>query len=189
DGVVALGASAPADRPLAGALEQHVGGAADAVLFFLAREIARDLMMVAVAGDFVAALDDRFHRLGISFRDAAAGKKGRLDADFVEHAQDAPDAGLGSVLAFRVILVVQFSVGSRPHRLAALKIERDGDRDAIFVGPRNRSLGMILADHTTSAVVTSEPKRLYMSSTGCAKRAEIETERAALRSSEPAISD
>jgi hypothetical protein len=105
-------------------------------------------MVVAVPRDFVAALGDGFHRVGISLRDAAAGEKRGLDVDFVEHAQDPPDAGLRSVLPFRVVLVVQFSVLSRPHRLTALKIESDGNGDAIFIGPRDWSLGMVLDDHS-----------------------------------------
>ena len=48
---------------------------ADSILFFLSGQVAGDLVVVAMSGDFMAPFRDCFHRVGISFGDAAAGQK------------------------------------------------------------------------------------------------------------------
>ncbi|HET9882905.1 MAG TPA: hypothetical protein VFS81_14215 [Candidatus Binatia bacterium] len=48
DGLVALRAGAPTDRPLSGSAQEHVRGAPDAILFLLPGQLAGNFMMVAM---------------------------------------------------------------------------------------------------------------------------------------------
>src|SRR5581483_11567050 len=121
--VGALRARAPAEGPLLGAVENHVGGPLDHVALFVLAEIARHLVMVAVAGHFVSLRDNRRHRLRVSFRDAAAGEKRRLHFVSSEDTEDSVDPGVGTVLALGVFFVVDPAVFVRLHVFPALKIE------------------------------------------------------------------
>src|SRR5689334_3358601 len=122
DAVRALRAGAPADRTPPGARLEHFERAPDDVALFLAREIARDLVVIAVAGHLVAALGDRRQRLGKSLGDPAAGHEGCLYFRLIENAEDAPNTGVRSVFALCVFFVVDLAVLVRLYVLAALKI-------------------------------------------------------------------
>src|ERR1700728_3242598 len=123
EAVGTLRTGAPAERPLSGAAADHVEGLSHHLPFLLAGEVARDLMVIAVTGDLVAAADDGLDRVREPLGDRAAGEKSRLDLLFLEDPQDAPDRRVRPVLALGIFLVVARSVGQRPHVLAALEIE------------------------------------------------------------------
>ncbi len=74
----------------AGRAADHVGGPAHHVVFLIAREIARDLVVIAMTGDLVTIGDDRLDGFRITLGDAAAGDERRLDAFLLENAQNAP---------------------------------------------------------------------------------------------------
>src|ERR1700728_4055285 len=63
EAVETLRTGAPAERPLSGAAADHVEGLSHHLPFLLAGEVARDLMVIAVTGDLVAAADDGLDRL------------------------------------------------------------------------------------------------------------------------------
>ena len=109
--VGALGAGTPPCRSLSGSAQDHVRRAPDHVLLFLARQIAGDFMMVAVAGDLVAMLDDCPRGIRISLGDPAAGHKRRFDLRLVQDSENPPDSGFRTILCLRVFLVIDFAVG------------------------------------------------------------------------------
>src|SRR5262245_26115130 len=147
DAVWALGAGAPADRPVARALLDHVDRAAHHVVLLIAREVAGDLVMVAVPRHFVPAGDDRLHGFRIALGDAPAGQERRLHALLFEDTQDAPHAGIRPVLGLGVFLVIHAAVRQRPHVFAALEIERERDRDPPVVRPEHAVVRMIFLQH------------------------------------------
>jgi hypothetical protein len=103
--------------------------------------------MIAVAGDLVSSLGNSSHRIGISFGYAATRQESGFYIHFIEHAQNSPDSRFRSVFPLSIILVIHFAVWSRPHRLASLKVERDGNGDALVSGPSDFALCMVLNDH------------------------------------------
>src|SRR5215510_1941928 len=121
--VDALRACAPAHRTLARPLHQHVRSPPGHIFFFLSGQVAGDLVVVSMPGDFMSLFRYGFHRVGIPSSDAAASQESRFDFNFVQHSENPPDAGFWSVFAFGVVFVVHFAVGEWPHRLSALKIE------------------------------------------------------------------
>src|SRR6266498_3828931 len=90
---------------------------------FVLGEVARDLVMVAVAGDLVTSLRDGLDRFGIAFSNGAAGEKRPLHAGLVQDAKNSPDTRLGAVFALGPFLVVDFSVFVRLHVLTTLKVK------------------------------------------------------------------
>src|SRR4029079_5453185 len=133
--VGALGTRAPAKRPLLRAIENHVRGSFDYVALFFSPQIARNFMMITMTRDFMALSGNRRQSFGITFGDAAAGKKSCSDFLTGKNPQNPPDPRVGTVFALGVFLVIDTAVLVRLHIFSALKVEAQKNRDARIARP------------------------------------------------------
>src|SRR5262249_50817287 len=147
DRVDALRACAPTHRTFACPLHQHVRSASGHIFFFLSGQVAGDLVVVSMTGNFMSLFGYGFHRIGVPFGDAAASQKSCLDFYFVQHSENPPDTGFRAVFAFGVVFVDHFAVGEWPNRLSALKIESYRHRHSTVLWPEYFSLSVIFSDH------------------------------------------
>src|ERR1043165_8999588 len=79
DGVRALGAGAPAVAAPSGPLLDHGDGLLHHLIFFVARQVAGDLVIVAMALDHMAMIEDGLHGFREALGDGAAGEERGLD--------------------------------------------------------------------------------------------------------------
>jgi len=97
DGVRALGARAPTIAAASRALLDRGDGFLHHLIFLIARQVARDLVIVAVAFDHMAVVEDGLHGLREALRDCPAGKESRLDVLFLQNPQQPVDRMVWSV--------------------------------------------------------------------------------------------
>ena len=131
----------------AGALLNHRDRLFHDRVFLVARQVAGDLVIVAVALDHVAAGEDRLHGLGEALGDRAAGNEGRLDVLLLEDAQQAVDRMVRAVLALAPHLVIEDAVLVRLDVLAALEIESEEHGGALAARPADQVVVMIFLEH------------------------------------------
>ena len=145
--VGALGARAPSDRPLPSALLDHRGSLLYNFPFLLQGQIPRHFVMIAVAGDLVTVLHDRFHLFRIALGDAAAGEKRRSDSCLFENPENPPDAGPRSVFRLGPFFMIHLAVLIRLHVLPTLKVKGQRDGHAPAIRPCQFILNMTLLNH------------------------------------------
>src|SRR5262245_41981336 len=147
DGVGALGAGAPAIAAASRALLDHGDGFLHHLVFLAARQVARDLVIVAMAFDHMAVVEDGLHRLRETLGDRPASQERRLDVLFFQYSQQPVDRMMRAVLTLAPHLVIQDAVLVRLHVLAALEIEGQKDRGALAARPTNQMVVMVFLEH------------------------------------------
>ncbi len=144
--VGALRARAPAHGAAAGAILDHGDGLLHHLVFFIARQVAGNLVIVAMAFDDVAVVEDGLHGFRKALRDRAAGQERRLDVLFLEDSQQPIDRVVRAVFALAPHLVVQNAVLVRFDVFAALEIESEKDRGALAVRPTDQVIVVIFLE-------------------------------------------
>src|SRR5215207_7517240 len=139
DAVRALGAGAPAEWLMSGAVTDHVARPLHHIRFLLAGQLTGTFMVITMACDFMALRDNGFYRFRVTFRDAATGVEGDLDLLFLKNAENAPDAGMRTIFALGPLLIIERSVGERAHVLPALEIQCQDHGGADILGPEKLS--------------------------------------------------
>ncbi len=140
--VRALGAGAPAGRPLLRATENHLRRAFDDVAFFVFAEVARDLVVIPVTGDFMTLRDDVGDGFRIALGDTAARQKRRLDFVGGENPQNSVDAGFRAVFGLGIFFMIHSAIFVGPDIFAALKIKAQEYRHAGIARPIDLAIGM-----------------------------------------------
>src|SRR3954452_5023030 len=150
NGVGALGARAPAIAAPPRALLDHGDRLLHHLIFLIGRQTAGDLVIVAVAFDDMAVIEDSLHRLREALRDRPAGQEGRLDVLFLQNAQQPVDRMVGAVLTLAPHFVVQNAVLIRLHVLAALEIEGQKNRGPLPARPADQMVVVVFLQHGVS---------------------------------------
>src|SRR5215475_4831377 len=150
EGIGALRARAPAMRPPAGALLDHGDGPLHHGVFLVARQVARDLVIVAVAFHHMAVVEDRLHRFREALRDRAAGQERRLDILFLQDPQQPVDRMVRAVFALAPHLVIENAVLVRLAVLAALEIESQKHAGPLGLRPADEVVIVIFFEHACS---------------------------------------
>src|SRR5262245_6077809 len=147
DGVGALRAGAPAVRPPARALLDHGDGPLHHRVFLIARQVARDLVIVAVAFHHMAVVENRLHRFREALRDRAAGEEGRLYVLFLQDPQQPVDRVVRAILALAPHFVIEKAILVRLDVLAALEIEGQKHAGPLALRPADEVVVMIFFQH------------------------------------------
>src|SRR5205807_1640055 len=150
DGARALGARAPAVAAPSGALLDHGDGLLHHLILLIARQVAGDLVIVAVAFHHMAMIKDGLHRLGEALGDRAAGQECGLDVLFLQNPQQSINRVMGTVFTLAPHFVVQNAVLVRLHILAALEIEGQKDRGTLPARPTDEVVVMVFLQHSVS---------------------------------------
>src|SRR6185312_11183547 len=132
-------------------------GVAHHLRLVLAREIARDLVVVAMAFDLVAGILNGLDRVGKALRDGTAGDEGGLHPLFLQDAQQATDRVVRAVLSLAPALIVEDAVLVRLHVLAALKIEGEHHGGPLAMRPADEVIVMIFLEHRMPRDLPTRP--------------------------------
>src|SRR4051794_8287499 len=150
-GVGALRARAPAKRPPAGALLDHGDGPLHHRVLLIAWQVARDLVVIAMAFHYMAVVEDRLYRFREALGDRAAGQEGRLDVLFLQDAQQPVDRVVRAVFALAPHLVIQNAVLVRLDVLAALEVEGQKHAGPLALRPADEVVIVIFLEHGCSS--------------------------------------
>src|SRR5437764_2153342 len=110
DRIRALRARTPAIRPASGPLLDHGNRLLHDLGFLIARQVARDLVIVAVALHHVTLRKDRLDCLGKALRDRPARQECRLDVFFLQNSQQPINCMVRTVFALTPHFVVENAV-------------------------------------------------------------------------------
>src|SRR3954468_11289741 len=147
DGVRALGARAPAVATATGMLLDRGDGLLHYLIFFVARQVAGDLVVVAMALDHMTVIENGLHGLREAVRDGAAGQERRLDVLFLQNPQQPIDRVVRAVFALAPHFVIEDAVLIRLYVLPALEVEGQEDGGAFVVRPTNEVVVMVFLEH------------------------------------------
>src|SRR5687767_6457572 len=147
DAVRALGAGAPTEWLMSGAVADHVARPLHHIPFLLAGQLTGAFVMIAMACDFMPLRDDGLYRFRITFGDTATGIEGDLDLLLLENAENAPDAGVRPIFALGPFLIIERSIRKRAHVLPALEIQCQDHGGADILGPEKFAVVMVIPQH------------------------------------------
>src|SRR5262249_32400575 len=147
DGVRALGARAPAVRAASRPLLDHGDRLLHHLGFVVARQVARDLVVVSVPFHHMTVGKDRLDRFGETLRDGPAGQERRLDVLFLQNPQQPINGMMRAVFALAPHLVILDAVLIRLHVFAALEIEGQKNRGSLSARPTDEMVVVIFLKH------------------------------------------
>ena len=147
DGVRALRARTPAVGAPPSALFDHGDRLIHHLEFFVALEVARDLVIVAVTFHHMAVGEDCLDRFRKTLGDGPARQECRLDVLFLQNPQQPINGMVRAVFALAPHFIVEDAVLVRLHVLAALEIEGQKHGGPLSTRPTDEMVVMVFLEH------------------------------------------
>jgi hypothetical protein len=119
-------------------------------IFFVALQIAGDLVVVTMALDHMAVVENGLHGLREPIGNGAAGQEGGLDVLFLQNAQQPIDRVVRTVFTLAPHFVIEDAVLIRFHVLSTLEVEGQEDAGSLVVRPTNKVVVVVFLEHGVS---------------------------------------
>src|SRR5690349_14506753 len=130
-----LEAASPAIDLLARKAGQNVDRLTNGFQLFRFRQLPGLFMMIAMPRYIMSGCMNRLDRVGVTFRQSAAGNEGRLEIVLFQEAQNPPNCHTGSVFASGILLSINPAFGIRFQTFGALIVEDKINRTSVRLRP------------------------------------------------------
>src|SRR5919109_955565 len=150
DGVRTLRARTPAVGAPTSALFDHRDRLLHHLDFFVAPEVARDLVMIAVTFHHMAMGENRLDRFWKTLGDGSACQECRLDVLFLQNPQQPINGMVWAVFALAPHFIIEDAVVVRLHVFAALEIEGQKYGGTLPARPMDEMIVVIFLEHVVS---------------------------------------